>query len=247
MRRAGAIGLLALLAACGGKPDADGPARASADKLFPKADRPVASIVSDRWSTEEARDRLNEADEVMKRAGIKPGMTVADIGAGEGYYTTRLAQRVQATGRVLAEDIVPEVRDKLAERVTRDRLSNVSVRLGDPDDPKLPANSFDRIFMVHMYHEIEEPYAFLWRMRPALGKDGLVVVVDADRPTQFHGTPPNLLRCEFAAVGYSLVEMEPMPSAGGYFATFRVAGPRPDPADIVPCRATPQGKDAKGG
>lgn len=247
MRRVGAIGLLVLLAACGGKSDADGPSRAPADKLFPKADRPIASIVSDRWSTEEARDRLNEADEVMKRAGIKPGMTVADIGAGEGYYTTRLAQRVGLGGRVLAEDIVPEVRDKLAERVTRDRLSNVSVRLGDPDDPKLPANSFDRIFMVHMYHEIEEPYAFLWRMRPALGKDGLVVVVDADRPTQYHGTPPNLLRCEFAAVGYSLVEMEPMPSAGGYFATFRVAGPRPDPADIVPCRASPAAKDAKGG
>lgn len=242
MRMRALLGLAVLMLAGCGKPAAQNPQATQGNSHFPKADRPVASIVSDRWSTEEARDRLNEADEVMKRAGIKPGMTAADIGAGEGYYTSRLAQRVGANGRVLAEDIIPAVRDKLAERVTRERLSNVSVRLGEPDDPKLPANSFDRIFMVHMYHEIEEPYAFLWNMRPALSQGGLVVVVDAERPPEKHGTPPNLLRCEFAAVGYSLVELEPMPSAGGYFATFRAVGPRPAPEDIVPCRmkrATP--------
>ena len=81
-----------MLAACdGSKPlikrdnDAPGP--------FPAADRPVAHIVSSRWSNEEARDRLNEAGEVMDKAGITPGMTVADIGAGEGYYTIRTAAR----------------------------------------------------------------------------------------------------------------------------------------------------------
>src|SRR3546814_7970466 len=80
----------------------------------------------------------------MDKAGIAPGMTVADIGAGQGYYTVRLANRVGAEGRVLAEDIVPQVRDALAERVARERLDNVSVRLGEPADPKLPPNSFDR-------------------------------------------------------------------------------------------------------
>lgn len=203
---------------------------------FPDADRPVATIVSSRWSSEEARDRVNEAPQVMDKAGITPGMTVADIGAGEGYYTTRLSQRVGAEGRVLAEDIVPGVRDALAERVTRERIGNVSVRLGLPDDPRLPANSFDRILMVHMYHEIAQPYAFLWAMRPALRAGGRVVVVDADRPTQNHGTPPALLRCEFAAVGYREVSFERMPSAGGYLAMYEAAGERPDPDDIVPCR-----------
>ena len=72
---------------------------------FPAADRPVADVVSSRWSSEDARDRLREADQVMNRAKIKPGMTVADIGAGEGYYTVRLAQRVGKEGRVLAEDL----------------------------------------------------------------------------------------------------------------------------------------------
>jgi len=168
MRRSGAliVGLLMLAACDGGPPvvhndqDDVGP--------FPAADRPVARIISPRWSTEEARDRLNEAGTVMNKAGIAKGMTVADIGAGEGYYTIRLASRVGKDGRVLAEDIVPEVRDALAERVARDRLDNVSVRLGEPANPKLPDNSFDRILMVHMYHEIEQPYEFLWRMRPSL-------------------------------------------------------------------------------
>jgi len=203
---------------------------------FPAADRPVASIVSSRWSTEEARDRLNEASEVMAKAAVKPGMTVADIGAGEGYYTIRLAERVGAEGRVLAEDIIPEVRDALADRVSRERLANVSVKLGAPADPKLPADSFDRVFLVHMYHEIAQPYEFLWRLRPALKRDGLVVVVDADRPTRDHGTPPMLLKCEFAAVGYTLVDRQDMPSAGGYIAMFRPTGPRPEPGAIRSCR-----------
>ncbi|MBX3595858.1 methyltransferase domain-containing protein [Sphingomonas sp.] len=203
---------------------------------FPAADRPVATIVSSRWSNEESRDRLNEADTVMNLADIRPGMTVADIGAGEGYYTIRLANRVGKNGRVLAEDIIPEVRDALAQRVARERLDNVSVRLGEPEDPKLPDNSFDRIFMVHMYHEIGEPYAFLWRMRPSLRKDGLIVVVDADRETQNHGTPPALLKCEFAAIGYRLVTMRDMPSAGGYLAMFRAEGQRPEPSAIRACR-----------
>jgi ubiquinone/menaquinone biosynthesis C-methylase UbiE len=203
---------------------------------FPSADRPVASIVSSRWSTEEARDRLNEAEQVMDLAGIEPGMTVADIGAGEGYYTIRLAMRVGEDGRVLAQDIVPEVRDALAQRVARERLDNVSVRLGVAEDPRLPADSFDRILMVHMYHEIAEPYEFLWRMHPSLNAGGEVVVVDADRATQNHGTPPALLKCEFEAVGYRLVRMQTMRSAGGYMAVFRADGARPAPRDIRACR-----------
>ena len=125
----------------------------------------------------------------------------------------------------------------LAQRVTRERLDNVSVRLGEPDDPALPENSFDRVMMVHMYHEIAEPYAFLWNLRPALKAGGAVVVVDADRSTQNHGTPPALLACEFAAVGYQRVEQQNLPSAGGYIALFRPVGPRPAPSAIKPCRS----------
>lgn len=231
----GLIVAVLLLSACDGGPSV---VRPKEDKIgpFPAADRPIAHIVSPRWSTEEARDRLNEAATVMNKAGIAKGMTVADIGAGEGYYTVRLSARVGKDGRVLAEDIMPAVRDALAERAARDRLDNVSVRLGEPANPKLPDASFDRILMVHMYHEIAQPYEFLWRMRPALKADGEVIVVDADRPTQNHGTPPLLLQCEFAAIGYQLAGIDPMPSAGGYMARFHAVGGRPEPAAIRACR-----------
>jgi ubiquinone/menaquinone biosynthesis C-methylase UbiE len=227
MRRAACLALLLATAGC----DALG----GGDSTFPPADRPVSDIVAAQFRDEESRDRVNEAETVMDMAEIEPGMTVADIGAGNGYYTIRLARRVGDTGRVLAEDIVPETRDRLADRVTRERLDNVSVRLGLPEDPKLPENSFDRIFMVHMYHEIESPYEFLWNMRPALREGGRVVVVDADRPTNRHGTPPDLLNCEFEAVGYRRVSYNPMPQIGGYLAMFVREGERPEPGAIEAC------------
>lgn len=232
MQRTGLLAMAVLLAGCGASGDSTRPVSAQA---FPKADRPVAPIVSTRWSNEEARDRVNEANDIMALAGIRKGMTVADIGAGEGYYTVRLAKKVGPEGRVLAEDVLPEVIDALGRRVTREDWTNVSVKLGTTDDPKLPQNSFDRVLMVHMYHEISEPYAFLWNLHPALKKDGEVIVVDANRPTQNHGTPPRLLSCEFAAVGYRLEQVVARPNAGGYLARFRKIAARPRPEDIIAC------------
>lgn len=216
-------------------------------RQFPRADRPVAPIISTRWSTEEDRDRVNEADDIMNRAGIKPGMTVADIGAGEGYYTVRLAKRVGPGGRVLGQDIIAEVIDQLGRRVTRENWENVSVKLGTPDDPKLPDNSFDRVFMIHMYHEITEPYAFLWRLYPSLKADGQIIVVDIDRPTEQHGTPTTLLRCEFEAVGFRLVEIEARTAAGGYLARFVQGGRRTPPEDIMACRMARKGSSHASG
>ena len=225
------VSVALLLGACNSGSAAQSPQPSE----FPAAARPVSTIVSPRWSDEGSRDRAGEASEVMNRAGIRPGMTVADIGAGEGYYTIRLAARVGEKGRVLAQDIQRDVRDKLADRVTRERLDNVSVKLGTPDQPGLPANSFDRVFLIHMYHEIASPYAFLWNLRPATRAGGRIIVVDADRATNEHGTPPKLLKCEFAAVGYAMVDFQNMPSAGGYLAAFAPAGERPEPQAIKPC------------
>jgi predicted methyltransferase len=202
---------------------------------FPQANRAVAPIVSDAFSTEDARDRVGEAEEVMRLAGIKPGMSVADIGAGEGYYTVRLAPLVGPRGRVLAEDIVPAVRDRLADRAQRERLDNVAVRLGKPDDPLLPSASFDRIFLVHMYHEVESPYAFLWHLRTGLKPGGEIIVVDADRPTKRHGTPPERLDCEFRALGLTPAKRHTIPGADAYFVAFKATAPRPAPSAIAPC------------
>lgn len=204
---------------------------------FPQANRPVAPTVSTRWADEDVRDRLGEAEDVMDQSDIRPGMTVADIGAGDGYYTVRLSERVGPRGRVLAQDILPQAIERLGDRIARDNLSNVSIRLGAADDPRLPAASFDRVLMVHMYHEIEEPYAFLWRLWPALRRGGQVIVVDGNRPIAQHGTPLALLICEFQAVGYRPVEFIEKPNAGGYLARFERAPRRPEPADIEVCEA----------
>jgi ubiquinone/menaquinone biosynthesis C-methylase UbiE len=219
---------LLLLASCEAQPE---------KSPFPEPQRPVAPIESSRYSDEDARDSVSEAETVMELAGVRPGMYVADIGAGEGYYTVRLAPLVGARGRVLAQDIVPQTRDALAQRVQRENLDNVAVKLGQPNNPMLPAASFDRVFMIHMYHEIERPSEFLWHVWDSLKKDGRVVVVDADRPTDRHGTPPRLLVCEFAALGYGLTRFERLADSESYFAEFEPRGQKPDPRDIPSCPA----------
>src|SRR3954469_5922082 len=218
---------LLLLAACRAEPR---------EPRFPTAHRDVAPIVGDTFSTEDARDRVGEAEQVMELARVKPGMSVADVGAGEGYYTVRLAPVVGAKGRVLAEDIMPEVRDALSERVQREQRDNVAVKLGTPDDPMLPAQSFDRIFLVHMYHEVQSPYAFLWHAREGLKPGGQIILVDANRPVKQHGIPPAQAKCEFAALGLDPVKFSVLSGGEVYFIAFRVARPRPDPDRIQPCK-----------
>jgi ubiquinone/menaquinone biosynthesis C-methylase UbiE len=222
------LALPLLLAAC---------EKAAEQSSFPKPNRPVSPIVSPRYSNEDARDSVGEAETVMKLADIREGMTVADIGAGEGYYTVRLAPLVGKKGRVLAQDIVPATRDALAQRVQRENLENVWVKLGEPNNPHLPDVSFDRVLLIHMYHEIEMPSEFLWHVRADLKKGGRVVVVDADRPTDRHGTPPKLLICEFTAIGYELTRFERLGDSESYFAQFEPKGERPEPGAIPTCPA----------
>ncbi len=204
---------------------------------FPEPNRPVARIVTDTWSDEQSRDDAGEAERVMKLLDIRPGMAVADIGAGSGYYTVRLAPRVGPSGRVYAEDIVPEYLRKLRERVRGEGLGSVTVALGEPHDPRLPANSIDLALLVHMYHEIEQPYGLLHNLRRALRPGGRVAIIDLDRPTARHGTPPGLLRCELARAGYAQTEVHDLGRADGYLAVFVPRGEPPAPATIRPCPA----------
>jgi ubiquinone/menaquinone biosynthesis C-methylase UbiE len=230
-------GVMAALAIAGCNRQSAVSDRAASAREFPRAYRPVSTPKGNGFSTEAQRDSLNEAQKVMDLAAIKEGSTVADIGAGDGYYTVRLGARVGKKGRVLAEDIDAHAVQRLGLRVERERLDNVSIRLGTPDDPRLPEASFDRIFLIHMYHEVTEPYAFLWRLRPALHPGGKVIVVDVDRPTGEHGIPPSLLFCEFAALGFRLSQFERKPELQGYYAQFEAAGNRPVPSAIKPCGA----------
>lgn len=220
-------GLLVAVALAATACNANPPAR---EPVFPAPARPVAPIVSPRWSTEDERNNAGEARTVIAALGPLAGTTIADIGAGEGYYEAPLARAVGPRGHVVAEDIDAATVARLARRVRP--LKNVTALLGRPDDVALAPASIDVVLMVHMYHEITQPYALLWRLRRSLKVGGRVAIVDADRPTSDHGTPPALLACELGAIGYARTSERPI-GQGAYLAIFE---PRGVPDTIAVCR-----------
>ena len=203
---------------------------------FPVPDRPVAPVISASFSDEKTRDANEEAERVMNRLGIRPGLRVADLGAGDGYYTVRLARRLGSPASIYAEDIVPEYLKRLEGRLGREKITGIHLVLGAPRDPKLPPSSIDAAILSHMYHEIENPYEFLYRLRPALRPNARIGIIDLDRPTQNHGTPPALLRCELAAVEYRQVDFLPLTPAEGYLAVFLPPDQLPPIGSIRPCK-----------
>lgn len=213
------------------------PAGVPAGARFPNADRPVARIISAGYSPEGVRDAAGEAERVMDRLGIVPGVRVADIGAGDGYYTVRLARRLGPGATLFATDVEPKYLEGLRARLAREGVTGVTVVQGLPRDPRLPPNSIDVAILSHMYHEIENPYEFLYRLQPALGPGGRVGVIDVDKPTQDHGTPPATLRCEMAAVGYRQLEAIPLAPAEGYLDIFAPPASLPAIASIKACRS----------
>lgn len=217
------LAVVTLATAC----DADPPAR---EPVFPSPARPVAPVVSSRWSNEAERDHADEARTVIAALGPLTERTVADIGAGEGYYEPHLSRAVGPRGHVIAEDIDAGTVARLARRVRPYR--NVTALLGQPDDVALAPASVDVVLLVHMYHEIAQPYALLWRLRRSLKVGGRVAIVDADRPTADHGTPPALLACELGAIGYARTAARPI-GDGVYLAVFE---PRAVPDKIAVCR-----------
>jgi SAM-dependent methyltransferase len=187
---------------------------------FPAPQRPISRIVAPRWTGEPERDRYREAARVIALSGVRSGMTVADIGAGDGYYVARLSPAVGATGRVLGEDIVPQYLEILRTRVADEKLSNVEVVAGTADDPSLRPASVDVALLIHMYHEIERPFELLWHLSVALKPGATVTILDQDGPTDAHGTPPALLSCEMEALGYERMRRTVLDD-GAYVALFR--------------------------
>jgi len=162
--------------------------------------------------------------------------TPADIGAGAGYYTVRLAQRLGPGATIYAEDVKAGYLDELKARLRREGVTGVTLVLGEPRNPGLPPRTVDVVLLSHVYHEIENPFEFLYRLHPALAPGARVAVIDNDRPTGSHGTPPTLLRCELAAVGYRQVDFLLLTPADGYLAVFTPPPALPPVASILPCR-----------
>ncbi|GEP02696.1 class I SAM-dependent methyltransferase [Methylobacterium oxalidis] len=231
------LALLAALATPASAAEPLGPPGAPAS-AFPKPDRPVAEIVAAQWALEKEREKADEVGQVARLMGIAPGQTVADIGAGSGYYTLRLSERVGPQGRVLAEDVTPRYLADLQKRVQKAGLRNITVVRGEPHDPRLKPASVDAAVLVHMYHEISQPFGLLHNLAAAMKPGGRVGIVDADDIPSRHGTPPALLRCELAAAGYRETGFTVLEGDVGYLAIFEAPAPetRPDPRTIRPCR-----------
>ncbi|HET7697732.1 MAG TPA: methyltransferase domain-containing protein [Vicinamibacterales bacterium] len=124
------------------------------------------------------RDAYQRPDQIMDALQIGEGSVVADLGAGGGWFTVRLARRVGPNGRVYAEDIQPQMIDAIGRRMAREQLKNVETVLGTPVDPKLRPSSLDAALMVDAYHEVEHPVTLLRNVARALKPHGVLGIVN---------------------------------------------------------------------
>ena len=139
---------------------------------------PVMSAAGADWLNRPEREKTEMPDRLLDALQIKPGMTVADVGAGIGYFSWRIARRVGAEGRVLAVEIQPEMLERLGAEMRKRNIRNVRSILGTAADPNLPAQSVDLALMVDVYHEFRHPEAMVARIRQSLKDDGRMVLVE---------------------------------------------------------------------
>lgn len=171
---------------------------------------------------ENGRDAKLQIERAMDILHISPGKTVADLGAGGGWFTVRAARRVGSDGTVYAEEINPRAITAIRDRATREHLPQVKTVQGTPEDPKLPASSVDAVLMLKMYHEIANTRAFLASLRPALKPDARIGIIDRNGTGADHGLKQQVVEREMEAAGFREVEHYDFTKADGqdYFLVF---------------------------
>jgi len=130
------------------------------------------------WLERPERESEENVEGALNAIGLKPGMTVAEVGAGTGYVALRMARRVGPTGKVYANDVQPEMLQLLRANASKARLTNVTTVLGSETDPKLPSGQIDLIILVDVYHEFSQPQKMLQGIRAALKSDGRLVQLE---------------------------------------------------------------------
>ena len=162
-------------------------------------------------SANEARlNRLQPPDKVMDAIGVKPGMRVAEIGAGRGRYVVQLAVRVGETGKVYAEDIDAGALKHLEERCRRWGLDHVEPILGEAANPKLPEGELDLIFIISSYHHFNDPVVLLRHARSALKPDGILAIGEWLPKDNRNFSAPKQMEAQMKAAGYKLERMDPL-------------------------------------
>jgi predicted methyltransferase len=130
------------------------------------------------WLIRNKREREEATSRMREELRLKTGMSVCDMGSGNGYHTLPMAEAVGGTGKVYAVDVQPEMIVMLNERIAEKAITNIEPIIGEVDDPKLPPNSCDIILLVDVYHEFSHPEAMLTGMKKALKPGGQVVLVE---------------------------------------------------------------------
>jgi len=139
---------------------------------------PTMSVAGAGWLERPERESEEAPSKAIEALDLKPGMVVADIGAGSGYYTSRMAQKVGATGQVYATDIQQGMIDIINRRIGVEKLANVTPILSAMDDPALPKGALDLAIMVDVYHELAAPQVFLRRLRESFKPEGRLVLLE---------------------------------------------------------------------
>lgn len=152
------------------------------------------------------RDERLQINRVMDLLGITPGKTVADIGAGSGWFTVRAAKRVGDAGLVYAVDINPEATRYISDRAEKEHLPNVKTILSKPDDPLLPPTAVDSVLLLKTYHEVAHPVVLLRTLRASLRPGARVGVIDRNGNGENHGVNRDVVIREATQAGYRLLE-----------------------------------------
>jgi ubiquinone/menaquinone biosynthesis C-methylase UbiE len=130
------------------------------------------------WLDRRSREQEEHPAQLLAALNLKPGQTVADLGAGSGYFTFRIAPKVAPTGKVLAVDVQPAMLETLRSRATANKVPNVEVIQATETDPNLPANSVDLVLFVDVYHELAYPFEVMTKVRESLKPKGRVAFVE---------------------------------------------------------------------
>jgi predicted methyltransferase len=174
---------------------------------------PVMGVGGSGWLERPEREAEEEPSRAIEALGLRSGMTVADIGAGSGYYTVRMARKVGPDGKVYATDIQVGMLSLLQRRAKQEQILNIVPVLGAVDDPKLPPGSLDLALMVDVYHELAAPQAFVRRLREALKPDGRLVLIEFRKEDprvpirEEHKMSVAQVRQELSADGYAIDEV----------------------------------------
>jgi ubiquinone/menaquinone biosynthesis C-methylase UbiE len=176
-------------------------------------------ILSWAQVADDSREKTEKVSDVLSALQAEPGKRIADIGAGEGFYSLRIARAVGPTGRVTAVDVSEKYLEKLRARVQQDKVTNVDVVVGAVDDPHLPQGTFDAVLIYNAYHEMTTPEPILKAIFMALKPGGRLVMSEplhdnvrsATRAEQVkdHEIGPNFVQQELQAAGFEVIEQRP--------------------------------------